>query len=111
MFVGDKGTIVADYGRRVLLPGDKFKDFQAPKPSIPPSPGHHLEWLAACKTGSPTLCNFDYGGRLVENLLLSIVACRVKNRLDWDPVHLKATNCPEADQFIRKQYREGWSVD
>jgi len=38
------------------------------------------------------------------------VACRVKKRLEWDPVQLKATNCPEADQFIRKRYREGWSV-
>jgi predicted dehydrogenase len=110
LFVGDKGTIVADYGRRVLLPADKFKGFQAPKPWILSSPGHHQEWLTACKTGSPTLCNFDYGGRLVENLLLSIVACRVKKQLEWDPLHLKATNCPEADQFIRKQYREGWSV-
>jgi hypothetical protein len=46
----------------------------------------------------------------VENLLLSIVACRVKRRLDWAPVQLKATNCPEADRFIRKDYRQGWTV-
>jgi hypothetical protein len=76
-FVGDKGTIAADSGRHVLLPAEKFKDFQAPKPSIPPSPGHHQEWLAACKTGSPTLCNFDYGGRLVENLLSQTVRVRI----------------------------------
>jgi hypothetical protein len=65
--------------------------------------------LIACKTGAPTLCNFDYGGRLVENLLLSIVACRVQKRLAWDPVQLKATNCPEADKFLRKNYRKGWT--
>jgi hypothetical protein len=104
------GGIVADYGRRVLLPTDKFQSFQPPAPSIPPSPGHHREWLDACKTGSPTLCNFDYGGRLVENLLLSIVACRVQKKLEWDPVNLKATNCPEADQYIRKPYRKGWEL-
>jgi predicted dehydrogenase len=110
LFVGDKGMIAADYGRRVLLPVDKYKDFKPPEPTIPPSPGHHQEWLLGCKTGSPTLCNFGYGGRLVENLLLGIVACRVQKKLEWDPAALKATNCPEAEKFIRKQYREGWSV-
>jgi predicted dehydrogenase len=110
LFVGEKGFLAADYGRRVLLPADKFKGFQPPAPSIPPSPGHHREWLTACKTGSPTLCNFDYGGRLVENLLLSIVACRVQKKLQWDPVRLQATNCPEAERYIRKQYRKGWEL-
>jgi hypothetical protein len=47
---------------------------------------------------------------LVENLLLSIVACRVQKKLEWDPVNLKATNCPEADQYIRKPYRKGWEL-
>ena len=63
MFVGDKGILVADYGKYVLLPEAEFKDFQAPKPWIAPSLGHHEEWIHACKTGAPTLCNFDYSGR------------------------------------------------
>jgi hypothetical protein len=29
-------------------------------------------------------------------------------KLQWDPVNMKATNCPEADLLIRKQYRKGW---
>ena len=107
---GEKGFLAADYGRWVLSPADKFKGFQPPKPWIPASVGHHREWLNACKTGSPTLCNFGYGGLLVENLLLSIVACRVQKKLQWDPVNLRATNCPEADRFIRKQYRQGWTI-
>jgi hypothetical protein len=110
LFIGDKGSLVADYGRRVLLPVDRYQGFEPPRPWIPKSPGHHQEWLAACKTGSPTLCNFDYGGRLVENLLLSIVACRVQKKLQWDAAGLKATNCPEADRFIRKTYRQGWAL-
>jgi len=110
LFVGDKGMILADYGRRMLLPKDKFKDFQPPKPWIPASIGHHQEWVRACKTGEPTLCNFDYSGRLNENLVLGTVACRVGEKLQWDAKNLRATNCPAADKFIRKEYRGGWKA-
>ena len=110
LFVGDKGYLLADYGRRVLLPKARFKDFQPPKPWIPASPGHHREWLLGCKTGSPTLCNFDYSGTLIENNLLGTVAFRVGKKLKWDAENLKAVGCPEADRFIRRKYREGWSL-
>lgn len=111
LFVGDKGMLLADYGKRILLPEDKFKDFQAPKPWIAPSLGHHKEWIQGAKTGSPTLCNFDYSGKLVENNLLGAVAFRSGKKLEWDAKALKATNCPEADQFIRLQYRDGWKLE
>ena len=62
------------------------------------------------KTGAPTPCNFDYGGKMTENIMAGIVSCRVKQKLEWDSQNLKATNCPEADRFIRKQYRQGWAL-
>jgi hypothetical protein len=110
MFVGDKGILLADYSRRILLPEADFKGFQVPKASILPSLGHHEEWIHACKTGAPTLCNFEYSGRLIEHNLLGTVAFRAGKKLDWDPENLKARNCPEADQFIRQPYREGWTL-
>jgi len=110
MFIGDKGILVADYGKWVLLPEADFKGFQPPKPWLPKSLGHHEEWLHACKTGAPTLCNFDYSGALVEHNLLGTVAFRVGKKLEWDPVNLKARNCPEADQFIQSRYRDGWAI-
>ncbi len=110
MFVGEKGMLLADYSRKVLLPEDHFKDFEPPQPWIPSSPGHYAEWIQACKTGSPTLCNFVYAGKLIEHNLLGTVAFRAKTKLEWDPGALKAKNCPEADAFIRRPYREGWSL-
>ncbi len=110
MFVGDKGNLVADYSKHVLLPADKYKDFTPPEKTIPPSPGHHQEWLNGVKTGSPTLCNFDYSGKLIEHNLLGNVAFRVGKKLQWDAKNLKATNCPEADQYIRREYRDGWTL-
>ena len=111
LFIGEKGMVLSDYGRHLLLPEDKFKDFKRPEPSIPRSLGHHAEWIHACKTGEPTTCNFDYSAKLIEHNLLGNVSYRVGKRLEWDPKTLKATNCPEADKFIRRDYRQGWELD
>ncbi len=110
LFVGDKGMLLADYGKFVLLPEADFKDFKAPERFIPPSPGHHEEWIEACKTGKPTGSNFDYAGALTEANHLGNIAYRLGKKLEWDPVNLKATNCPEADRLIRKAYRPGWKL-
>jgi len=108
MFVGDKGTLLANYSKWILLPESEFKNFQPPQPSIAPSLGQHEEWLQACKTGTPTLCNFDYSGALVEHNLLGTVAFRVGKKLEWDAEKLQARNCPEADKLLRPPHREGW---
>ena len=111
LFIGDKGMLICGFGNPTLLPEEKFKDFKPPEPWIEPSRGHHQEWIDAAKTGAPTLCNFDYSGKLIEHNLLGTVAFRVGKKLQWDPKSMKATNCPEADQFIRREYREGWVLD
>ncbi|MBX3440913.1 MAG: Gfo/Idh/MocA family oxidoreductase [Planctomyces sp.] len=109
-FIGSKGTMFADYGRYRLFPRDKFQGFTPPPQTIPASIGHHAEWIEACKTGGPTTCNFDYSGALTEAVLLGTVAYRTGKKLEWDPVALKATNAPEADQFLRRNYRKGWEL-
>jgi len=108
LFDGDKGQLLANYSAHVLLPKKQFEGFQPPAQSIPRSIGHHQEWIQGAKTGAATPCNFDYGGKMTENLLAGVVSCRVKQKLEWDSKNLRAANCPEADRFIRKQYREGW---
>ena len=110
LFVGEKGMLLSDYGKHVLLPEDKFRDFQRPEPFIPKSLGHHAEWIHACKTGAPTTCNFEYAGWLTEANHLGNVAYRVGRKLQWDPVALQATNVPDAEPFIRREYRKGWQL-
>ena len=110
LFIGDKGMVLADYGKHKLLPEDKFSDFKAPDPFIPASIGHWKEWIDACKTGKPTTCNFDYSGALTEANHLGNVAYRTGKKLEWDPVKLKATNCPEAAHLIHLAYRKGWKL-
>lgn len=109
-FMGDNGSMFADYGGWKLFPEEKFKDFKAPERSIPPSIGHHNEWLQACKTGSETLCNFDYSGALSETVLLGTVAFRIGKKLQWNAQTLEVTNSPEAAGLIRRHYRQGWEL-
>ena len=110
LFVGSEGMLIADYGRHQLLPEEKFKNYQRPEPSIPDSIGHHQEWIRACKTGEPTTCNFEYSGPLTEAALLCNVALRVGAKLQWDAANLKAVGCPEAENYLRREYRPGWTL-
>ncbi len=110
LFIGDKGMLLADYGKHKLLPEEEFADFKRPEPFIPKSVGHWKEWIDACKTGKPTTCNFDYAGPLTEANQLGIVAYRTGKKLEWDPVKMKAKNCPEADKYIRIKYHNGWKL-
>ncbi len=110
LFVGSKGMLLSDYGKHVLLPEQQFKDFQPPEPSIPNSVGHYAEWIEACKTGSPTTCNFEYAGLLTEANHLGNIAYRLGKRLTWDTAALRAEGTPEADPLIRREYRKGWNL-
>lgn len=110
LFIGSKGMLISDYNKHQLLPEEKFVDFQRPAPFIPDSIGHHEEWIAACKTGGPTTCNFDYSGALTEAALLCNVALRTGEKLTWDARALQAVNCAKADVFIRREYRKGWTL-
>jgi predicted dehydrogenase len=110
LFIGEKGRLLADYDRRLLLPEKEFAGFVPPEPSIPDSIGHHKEWIEACKSGGPTTCHFDYAGPLTEAVLLGNVAYRAGQKMQWEAERLKARNCPEADRYLQKQYRVGWGL-
>ena len=110
LFIGDKGMLLADYGKLALLPEEQFRDFKAPAPSIPDSIGHYKEWLLACRTGGPTTCDFDYSGGLTEANHLGNVAYRTGKKIAWDPVKLECPGTPEAARFLKREYRKGWEL-
>jgi len=113
LFVGTNGRmLIADYGNYKLLPETEFTGFTAPKSTIPNSVGHHREWVEACIKGEPTTtCDFGYSGPLSEAVLLGNVSYRLGGvPLEWDAAALKATNAPEAERLVRKEYRKGWEI-
>ena len=102
--------LLSNYSKHVLLPEKDFRDFTPPEPFIPKSLGHWAEWVHACKTGAPTTCHFDYAGRLTEANHLGNVAYRTGKKIEWDPAKMSVTNAPEAERFIRREYRKGWTL-
>jgi len=108
------GYLYCDFKSRYLMPlRSDMTHFERSSSDelIPESPGHHQEWINACKTGKARRCDFDYSGTLIEHNLLALVAYRVGRKLQWDANALSAANCPEATRFIRKTYRTGWTLD
>jgi len=110
LFVGEKGMLLSDYKKHVLLPEETFADFKGPDRFIPRSSGHHLDWVAACKGGPATLSNFEYAGLLTEANHLGNVAFRSGKKIQWDTEEMRATNVPDAEQYIRRDYRKGWKL-
>jgi predicted dehydrogenase len=110
LFIGEKGMLLSDYGRHQLLPEADFKGFKAPAPFIPDSPGHQQEWLNAIKNGTSTASPFSYAGPLTEANHLGNVAFRAGKKLQWDSKNLRFPNAPEAEKFLSRKPREGWSL-
>jgi predicted dehydrogenase len=113
LFIGDKGKML---GYR-LIPEARMKEYGRPPQKIDRSPGHHREWINACKGGPPARANFDWAGPLTEIVLLGNVALRMERqlyekglKLRYDGPNMQVTNLPEANRFIRNEYREGWSL-
>jgi len=128
LLVGDKGKLFSpdDYGARFMVKLNDQKEFsdgrdhEAVK-AIPrhiqlnehkgdTDLRHHLEWISACKGGRPAYSDFDIAAYLTEIILLGCVALRVGKKLEWDGPNMRATNAPEAAQFVRREPRKGWAL-
>ncbi|MHC4496896.1 MAG: Gfo/Idh/MocA family protein [Planctomycetota bacterium] len=113
LFKGSKGKLVAGvYGEGPrLIPENRMKAYKTPEKTIPRvDDSHEQDWVRACKTGEKAGADFEYSGPLTEVCLLGNVARRVDARIEWDAADMKVTNLPEANKYVRTQYREGWSL-
>ncbi len=117
LWVGSQGTIftIDDYSIVYrLLPDQKFKGYQGPKPYLPRNPrsqfAPYMEWITACKGGPMTQSNFEYASRLTEAMLVGVLAVRLGKKIEWDAENQQAKNAPEAEPLIHRQYRNGWAI-
>jgi predicted dehydrogenase len=115
IFIGTKGKLMCSvYGENPrLIPETKMIEYKRPEKTIPRSPGIHQEWAAACKGEGETTSHFEYAGKLTEMMLLGNIAMKVKDKnsiLQWDGPNMRFTNLEEANQYLTKEYREGWSL-
>ena len=71
-----------------------------------PFNGHERLKSPARRRNRPALCREITSMRA---FLSSFVAYMILE--EWDAENLKAKNCPEADQYIQKKYRDGWVLN
>ncbi len=113
LFIGDKGKIMCDGwgGTPQIIPQSKMIEYKKPPKTIPRAGGDHLRnWVDACKKGTKACSDFSYSGPMTEVVLLGNVALRTGKKIYWDGVNMKATNAPEAEQFIHQAYHNGWTL-
>jgi hypothetical protein len=115
LFVGDKGNIICStYGANPrIVPESKMQEYKRPEKTIPRSPGIHEEWIEAIKAGKKSTTDFSYSAALTEAMLLANVAVLMQDKytkLEWNGEKMEFTNLPEANQYLHKEYRQGWSL-
>ena len=113
LYIGSKGKMYhgSHGGMPQLLPGTLIDQAKAVPKTMARSPGHYEEWYQACKGGKTPVDNFDYAGPMTETALLGVLSLRSPGtRLEWDSANLKMKNAPELNEYIRTEYRKGWSL-
>jgi len=133
LFIGSKGKLLADcYGENPrLLPSSRMKQTAEPVKKLKRvSEGHYVQWVNACIDGygkGVTSSPFEYAGPFTESILIGNLAIRSymmqnpkmkgwgdkylgRKKLLWDAKNMRITNFEEANAFVKREYRDGWSL-
>ena len=136
LFEGTKGKMICDvYGANPrLLPLSRTNEVRV-KQSVERVPGgvdgHYWSWVEACIAGygkKELSSPFEIAGPLTETLLIANLAIRGTDvqkptadgkrftypgrdiKLLWDKENLRVTNFDDVNQFVKREYRQGWSL-
>ncbi len=115
LLVGAKGILFSpdDYGESyTLLPEKDFQGYKGPSKTRARNTDlvQKEEWVAAIRGGPRAMSNFNYAAMLTETILLGNVAMRVGKKLEWDGPNMRVTNSSEAAQYIKPEFRQGWTL-
>ncbi len=105
LFIGEKGSLVLPHvGAPKVYPDAKIEKVEGKD--------HYHGWVDGCLSGEQPSDGFAYGGPLTEAVLLGNIAARYRGtKLTWDPEAMKITNHEDANQWLRRDYREGWNIE
>jgi predicted dehydrogenase len=135
LFIGTKGKMIANsWGANPrLLPLSRNNDINVPETiaRVPDqADGHYGQWVEAAIAGygkKEVSSPFEKAGPLTEAMLMANLAIRGYDiqetssngkvsypgryiTYDWDSDNMKVTNFDAANQFIKREYREGWTL-
>jgi predicted dehydrogenase len=110
-WIGEQGSVFKNYGggRPFVLPEETFPPQKYPRLK---GQDHYRDWVDAILEGRKSCADFSHSGPLTETVLVGAMADRVAGQwLEWDRKAQTFTNSPEATQFVRRAYRDGWKVE
>ncbi len=109
IFIGTKGQMLLPHiGMPILLPLRDFSGFVMPQET---RTDHYHEFAEAVLGNGKTSTPFEFSGALTESVLLGPLATRFPNTtLKWNGAKAKFTNVKEANAFLQRKYRAGFSV-
>ena len=114
LYIGTRGKMLQNtYGANPrLLPADRHNAYGPPPEKLPrvPHQSHEMNWVNAIKGRDEISSPFSYAAHLTEIMLLGIVSLRANAKLHYDPAAMKVTNNAAANQFLTREYREGYSL-
>jgi predicted dehydrogenase len=108
-FHGENGTLLTDYETHQILPeGNRMEGKITPPVSIPPSPGHELEWLGCIRSRTQPSCNPSYHIKIDLPVALSTLSLKLGRSIHFDPATEKITGDTEAASLAIPEYRAPW---
>ena len=115
IFVGERGLLLHEtYGSNPrLFPEELAAEAAAVPQSIPRiEESHQMNWANACRGEGAATCPFDYAARLTEVMLLGLVALRTGQgaKIEYDAANMRVRNSVQANRFLTREYRQGWSL-
>ncbi len=130
IFEGSKGIMIDNHTERpVLLPRTLMPEIDSvPRTEKRVPEGHYVAWVEACMKGygeSDLSSKFEYAGPFTEAVLMGNLAIRSyqletsesgnssypgRKKLLWDAKNMKITNFDPANEFVMRNFREGWSL-
>ena len=136
LFVGTKGKMMAsEYAANPrLLPLSRNQEVKVKQTltRVPGSAdGHYAQWVEGSIAGygkKEMSAPFSVSGPLTEAILMANLAIRAADtpkprangrgfdypgsnmKLIWDHKNMRVTNYDEVNQFVKREYRQGWSL-
>jgi len=113
LLIGSKGKLLHDtYGVNPrLLPKSLHDSYGKPPQKLPriENEDHEMNWVNAAKGKTQASCPFEYAAQLTEIMLLGVVALRAGKKLSYDGANMRVTNVSAANDFLKRDYRQGWA--
>ena len=114
LFVGDLGAIMAGFHgqdpRLITRLQNKPLNLDDVPSRYSVTGRRYAPWLGACRGGAPSPGSFLNAASITDAVNLGTVALRAGRKVLFDSDQMEITNAPEANKYLRREYRKGWEL-